>query len=122
MWIWSLKSAFFGFDNYGYRILLSGLDGRVLWSKSFLVDVSPPTVCGILRSGLSGSQINSLPDQIKPNKFFRSVERAGHCLSPYCEIRSVETNIWVSACQCVLHDTTIANCIAMLPTCNTNTN
>ena len=32
--------------------LLSGLDGRALWLKSFLLDVSPPSVYNIFKSGL----------------------------------------------------------------------
>ena len=43
-----------------YRTLLSGLDRRNLWLKSFLLDVSQPSVCSLFRSGLSGSQMNSL--------------------------------------------------------------
>jgi hypothetical protein len=42
-------------------ILLHGLHGRGLLLKSFLLDVSPPFVCGISRSGLSGSEMNTLP-------------------------------------------------------------
>ena len=38
-----------------YRTLLSGLDGRGPWLKSFLFDVSPQSVCGIFRKCLSGS-------------------------------------------------------------------
>ena len=36
------------------RTWLSGLDGRGLWLNSFLLDVPPPSVCGIFRIGLSG--------------------------------------------------------------------
>ena len=44
--------------------LLSGLDGRGPWLNSLLLDVSPLSVCGIFRSGLSGSQMNSLSGAI----------------------------------------------------------
>ena len=40
------------------RVLLSGLDGNGLGLKS-LLDVSPPSVCGILRSGPSGTRMDS---------------------------------------------------------------
>ena len=42
------------------KTLLSGLDGHVLWLNSLLLDVSPPSVCSIFRSNISGSQMNSL--------------------------------------------------------------
>ena len=38
-------------------IFLSGLDGCGLWLRS-LLDVSPPSVCGILTSDPSGSQMD----------------------------------------------------------------
>ena len=40
------------------RVLFSGLAGRGLWLKS-LLDVLPPSMCGILRSDPSGSEMNS---------------------------------------------------------------
>ena len=44
-----------------HETLFSGLNGLGVWLKSFLLDVSPPSACAIFRSGLFGSQINSLP-------------------------------------------------------------
>ena len=43
-----------------FLIPLFWLDGRGLWLNSLLLDVSLPSVCGIFRNGLSGSQMNSL--------------------------------------------------------------
>ena len=43
------------------RSLLSELDCLGLWLNSLLLDVSPSSVCGIFRSGLSSSQMNNLP-------------------------------------------------------------
>ena len=40
--------------------LLAGFDGRGLWLNALLLDVSSPSLCGIFRSGLSGSQMNTL--------------------------------------------------------------
>ena len=42
------------------RTLLSGLDGRGLMLNYLLLDVSPPSMSGIFRSGHSGSQMSSL--------------------------------------------------------------
>ena len=52
----SYPSGFHSRRCYRYRTLLSGLDGRGLWIKSLLLDVSPQSVCGIFKSGLSGSK------------------------------------------------------------------
>ena len=38
--------------------LLSGLDGHGLWLNSILLEVSPPSLWGIFRSGFCGSLIN----------------------------------------------------------------
>ena len=46
--------------NLQCRSLLSRLDGCGLWLNSLLFDVSTLSLCGILRSGLSGSQMKSL--------------------------------------------------------------
>ena len=43
-----------------YRTLLFGIVGRCLWLESFILDVSPISVCCIFRNGLSGRQMNSL--------------------------------------------------------------
>ena len=54
---------------YKYGTWLSGLDARSLCLKSFLFDLSSPSVCGILMGCLSGSQMNTvapgrLPDRL----------------------------------------------------------
>ena len=41
--------------KYLRKILLSGLNGRGLWLKSFQLDISSSSVCGIFSSGFPGS-------------------------------------------------------------------
>ena len=41
------------------RTLLSRLDGCGIWLNSLLLDVSPPSVCGIFRSGLLQTDCSS---------------------------------------------------------------
>ena len=42
------------------RTLWSGFDGHGIWLNSLLLDSLSPSVYGIFRSGLSGSEMNSL--------------------------------------------------------------
>ena len=42
------------------KTLLSRVDGHGLWLNSLLLDISSPSMYGIFRSSLSGSQMNSL--------------------------------------------------------------
>ena len=46
------------------RSLLSGFEDHGLYLKSLLHAVSPPSMCGIFRSSLSDSQMNSLPERL----------------------------------------------------------
>ena len=46
--------------DYNAELLLCGIDGRSLWLNYLLPDLSLLSVCGIFRSGFSGSQMNNL--------------------------------------------------------------
>ena len=68
--------------NIHCSFLLSGFNCLGIWLNSLLLDISPPSVCGIFRRGLSDIQMNSLsglPREASPedaaHRFWRNVEQ-----------------------------------------------